>query len=191
MGRFRSQCADEPGKGRVGRGSTTKETAMPMGAMVTWELLTMKQIFYTLHFRGQASRSAEDATLLKTTATGTSCTMETVVGPTGVETTLHSAPGDLAFLESDVRLAGQDGFEGRGVLTFGDAGEHEIRFATFQAGRLEPSAVPAVMAGTVSWRVEGGSGRFESATGFITSTFTLTSSGELSEYHCGLIFIAD
>jgi hypothetical protein len=117
--------------------------------------------------------------------------METVVGPTGVETTLHPAPGDLAFLESEVHLAGQDGFEGKGVLTFGDAGEHELRFATVHAGHLGPSALPGVMAGTVSWRVEGGTGRFESATGFITSTFTLTASGELNEYHCGLIFIAD
>jgi hypothetical protein len=144
-----------------------------------------------MHFRGQASPSAEDATLLRTTGTGTSCTMETVVGPTGVETILHPAPGDLAFLESEVRLAGQDAFEGRGVLTFGDAGEHELRFATVQAGHLGPSALPDVLAGTVSWRVEGGTGRFESATGFITSTFTLTGSGELSEYHCGLIYIAD
>jgi hypothetical protein len=117
--------------------------------------------------------------------------METVVGPAGVETTLHPAPGDLAFLESEVHLAGQDGFEGKGVLTFGDAGEHELRFATVHAGHLGPSALPGVMAGTASWRVEGGTGRFESATGFITSTFTLTASGDLNEYHCGLIFIAD
>jgi hypothetical protein len=47
------------------------------------------------------------------------------------------------------------------------------------------------MSGTVSWRVEGGTGRFESATGVITSTFTLNGSGELSEYQCGLIFVAE
>ena len=115
--------------------------------------------------------------------------METVVGPSGVETTLHPAVGDLAFLESEVRLTDQDTFEGKGVLTFGDEGEHELRFATVQAGHLGPSALPGVMAGGVSWRVEGGSGRFESASGFIASTFTLTGSGELSDYHCGLIFI--
>jgi hypothetical protein len=117
--------------------------------------------------------------------------METVVGPTGVETVLHPAAGDLAFLESEVRLAGQDAFEGKGVLTFGDAGDHELRFTTVHAGHLGSTAVPGVMAGTVSWRVEGGSGRFESATGLITSTFTLSSSGELSDYHCGLIFVRD
>jgi hypothetical protein len=47
------------------------------------------------------------------------------------------------------------------------------------------------MAGTVSWRVEGGSGRFSTASGFIASAFTLSDSGEISDYHCGLIFLED
>jgi hypothetical protein len=117
--------------------------------------------------------------------------MHTAVGPRGAETTLVAAPGDLAFLESEVRLAGRDAFEGKGVLTFGEEGEHALRFSTVEAGRLGPSAVPGVLAGAASWRVDGGAGRFESASGFITTTFTLTDSGELSEYHCGLIFVGD
>ena len=108
----------------------------------------MRQIVYTMHFRGQSSPSDEDAAILRTTSSGTSCTMETVVGPTGVETVLHPAAGDLAFFESEVRLAGQDAFEGRGVLTFGDAGDHELRFTTVHAGHLGSTAVPGVMAGT-------------------------------------------
>lgn len=116
--------------------------------------------------------------------------METVVGPTGVETTLHAAPGDLAFLESEIRLA-QNAFEGKGVLTFGDEGEHELRFATVHAGHLASSALPGIMTGSVSWHIQGGTGRFQSATGLITSTFTLTESGEVSEYQCGLIFVAE
>jgi hypothetical protein len=117
--------------------------------------------------------------------------METVVGPGGVETTLHPAPGDLAFVESEMRVTGGDAFEGHGILTFGDEGENALRFKTVQAGHLAETVVPGVMAGTVSWHVEGGSGRFESATGVITSTFTLTASGDLNEYHCGLIFLSD
>jgi hypothetical protein len=117
--------------------------------------------------------------------------MQTVVGPTGVETTLHAAAGDLAFLESEIRLASQNAFEGKGILTFGDEGEHELRFATVHAGHLGPSAVPGIMTGSVSWHIQGGTGRFRSATGLITSTFTLTDAGELSEYHCGLIFVGE
>jgi hypothetical protein len=151
----------------------------------------MRQLVYTIHFRGQASPSAEDGKVLKLTSSGTSSTMETIVGPAGVETTLRPLTGDLAFLEAEVRLSGGDAFEGKGVLTFGDEGEHELRFATVHAGHLGPSAVPGLMSGSVSWHVQGGSGRFESATGLITSTFTLNELGELSEYHWGLVFVAD
>lgn len=151
----------------------------------------MRQLMYTMHFRGQASPSAENGKVLRLTSSGTSSRMETAVGPTGVETTLHATPGDLAFLESEIRLSGQDAFEGKGVLTFGDEGEHELQFATVHAGHLGPSAMPDIMTGSVSWHVQGGTGRFQSATGLITSTFTLTGSGDLSEYHCGLIFVAE
>jgi hypothetical protein len=151
----------------------------------------MRQVIYTMHFRGQASRSGDAATALRTTAIGTSCTINTVVGPGGVQTDLHAAPGDLAFLESQVQITPPDSFEGRGTLMFGDETEHVLRFSTIKAGHFGPSAMPGVMAGTVSWRIDGGGGQFASATGFITSTFTLSDSGELSEYHCGLIFLPD
>jgi hypothetical protein len=151
----------------------------------------MPQLIYTMHFRGQASPSADNARILRATSSGTSCTMETVVGSSGVETTLHPAAGDLAFLECEIRLAGRDTFEGEGVLTFGDEGEHALRFKAIQTGHLGPSTTPGTMAGVVSWRVDGGSGRFEAATGFVASTFTLNDSGELSDYHCGLLFLRD
>ena len=151
----------------------------------------MRQLTYTMHFRGQASASGADGKVLRMTSSGTSSTMETIVGPIGVETNLHPAVGDLAFLESEVHLVSEDAFQGKGVLAFGDEGKHELRFATVHAGHLGRSALPGVMTGSVSWHVQGGTGRFESATGLITSTFTLSDSGELSEYHCGFIFVTD
>lgn len=151
----------------------------------------MRQLTYTMHFRGQASPSVEDGSVLRTTGSGTSCTLETVVGPAGVETTLRAAPGELAFLECELRRAGAEAFEGNAVLTFGDEGEHELRLVSLQPGHLGPSPISGVMAGTVTWRVDGGTGRFEAATGLVTSTFTLAASGEVSEYHCGLLFVAD
>ena len=47
------------------------------------------------------------------------------------------------------------------------------------------------MAGTVSWKIEGGSGQFAHAQGFITSNFLLTESGDLSDYQSGLIFLPE
>jgi hypothetical protein len=117
--------------------------------------------------------------------------METIVGPNGVETTLRPAPGDMAFLESILRLSGEHSFEGEGVLTFGDESNQTLNFKTVHAGHLDRSAMPGVMAGSANWQVQGGTGRFQSATGLIASAFTLNESGELSEYHCGLIFVTD
>ena len=80
---------------------------------------------------------------------------------------------------------------GRAVSGFGGEGEHELRLSTVHAGHLGPSAIPGMLAGSVNWHIQGGTGRFQSATGLISSVFTLSGSGEFSEYHCGLILIVD
>ena len=151
----------------------------------------MRQLVYTMHFRGQISRSSGDGQTLRATSSGTSCTMQTVVGPSGVETNLQPAPGDLAFVETEIRLTGQELFEGSGVVTFGEDAEHTLRFSSGSTGQLRPSGLPGVLAGAVSWKVDGGEGRFASASGYIASTFTVTESGELSEYQCGLVFVSE
>jgi hypothetical protein len=151
----------------------------------------MRQVIYTMHFRGQASRSGDNASVLRTTSSGTSCTLNTVVRPNGVETTLHPAAGDLAFLESEVTLTPPDTFTGKGSLSFGEESEHALNFSAIGAGHLIPSAQPGLKAGAASWRIDGGKGQFASATGFISTTFTLTDDGDLSEYHCGMIFLPD
>ncbi len=153
--------------------------------------IAMREIVYTMHFRGQISRSTGNGGTLRATSSGTSCTMQTVVSPSGAETTVHSATGDLAFVETEIHMAGNEGFDGEGSLTFGDEAEHGLRFSSAKTGQLSQSGVPGVLAGAVSWRIDGGAGRFASASGFISSTFTVTQSGELSEYHCGLIFIPE
>jgi hypothetical protein len=148
----------------------------------------MRQVIYSMHFRGQASSSTDAAKTLKTTSSGTSCTMKTVVGPTGVETTLHPAAGDLAFLESQIHLSADHRFQGAALLSFGEDGQHGLQLQT-QDGHLMPSGITGMMSGSVTWKVTGGSGRFASATGFVASTFTLADDGELSEYQCGLVLI--
>jgi hypothetical protein len=151
----------------------------------------MREVIYTMHFRGQASRSGGDTTVLKATSSGTSCNMETVVRADGVSTTVHAVAGDLAFLECELRLTPPDRFDGTGTLSFGEASEHALRFTTVGGGHMERSAERGRMAGSASWRVEGGEGQFESATGFIASTFTIGDDGDLSEYHCGMIFMPE
>lgn len=117
--------------------------------------------------------------------------METVVRADGVSTTVHAVAGDLAFLECELRLTPPDRFDGKGMLSFGEGSEHALRFATIGGGHLERSEELGKMTGSASWRVEGGDGQFASATGLIASTFTISDDGDLSEYHCGMIFLPE
>ena len=92
----------------------------------------------------------------------------------------------MAYFESEVRM-GDDGFTESGTIAFGEAG-HSLKFNTLGKGQMAPSPDPKVMAGTVVWRVDGGEGQFEGATGLITSNFLFTDAGEVTDYHFGVIF---
>ena len=150
----------------------------------------MRQLVYVMHFRGQASPSADNDKVLRITSSGTSSTMETTVGAQGVDMVHHAAPGDLAFLEAEIHMTTPDSLNGSGVLTFGDEGEHELKLDSMHYGHLRRTSLSGLMAGSVSWQVSGSKGRFAGASGVITSTFTLSDAGELNEYQCGLVFLA-
>lgn len=147
----------------------------------------MPQIIYNLQFRGAAAAGAESG-IMKATTSATSCTMETIVGPDGVKGTFAPAEGGLAYFESEVRISSPEKFTESGTITFGD-GDHALRFTTVGEGHLGPSADPKHMHGCVIWKVEGGEGQFEGATGLITSNFTLSDTGEVVDHHLGLIFV--
>ena len=51
--------------------------------------------------------------------------------------------------------------------------------------------MPGLRHGMVTWELDGGSGRFEHASGRITSTFTLSDDGEVTDEQHGLIFLHD
>jgi hypothetical protein len=149
----------------------------------------MRELLYTMHYRGQASRSGDDQKVLRTTCSGTSCVIRTIVESDGLKTSLEAAPGDMAFLEAELHITSADSFEGKGTITFGDDSVHELNLKTSGAGHWGQRISPEAVVGTVTWRIESGQGQFGSATGYISSTFTLNDSGDLSEYHCGLIFL--
>ena len=151
----------------------------------------MRTILYNMHFRGRMSSATADATALRTTGSATSCIVTTTVLPSGVETDVRSSQGDLAFLDSELRVTGEDSFQEDGTIVFGDDSEHALRFSTAGPGHLKSSPDPRTLAGTASCNIRGGRGQFAAASGFITSTFTLTDSGELNDFHSGLIFLPE
>lgn len=151
----------------------------------------MRKIVYTMHFTGQTSRHVDDAELWRTTGSATSSVITTVILPAGVQTSLKASEGELAFIESELRLSGPDNYRESGEISFGDEGEHALRFSTLGHGYISKDLDPGLMAGTASWKVEGGEGQFANARGFITSNFTIDESGERSDFQCGLIFLPE
>ena len=147
----------------------------------------MRQILYCMHFKGQFSPAADEPRRIRVTSSAASCTVRTTVGPNGVTGSLEAAEGDLAFLEAELRLTGAHTFSGNGTITFGD--QHLLKFITTYEGQLRPSAVAQTAAGTVTWSVESGEGQFAKAQGQITSNFTLSESGEVNDYHFGILFL--
>ena len=87
----------------------------------------------------------------------------------------------------------------------GEEFEHQLPAPAVGAGEV-PAGLGAVLAELLGGQVlpaavfhghaseartEGGEGQFESATGFVASTFTIGDDGDLSEYHCGMIFLPE
>lgn len=149
-------------------------------------MLSMKHVIYSMQFKGTAAPAGDKK--MKATTSATSCSMESVVGTDGIESKFHPAEGGLAYFESEVHLTDTNAFTETGTISFGED-EHMLRFSTVGHGILGPSADPKYSAGAVTWKVDGGEGQFEGASGFITSNFLVMEDGEVTDYHFGVIFV--
>jgi hypothetical protein len=159
----------------------------------------VRQIIYAMRFSGHVTPVGTSPNVMKATTTAASCTWATVVGPDGLRTTLQQAAGGKATFESEVTFlggfessevtsAGEGGFKETGRITFGQ-GEHRLRFSTLGQGYIGPSTEPNLRQGAVMWQVEGGEGQFEGARGLITSNFSVSDAGEVTDYHLGVISV--
>jgi hypothetical protein len=148
----------------------------------------MKQFIYVMQFNGKAAPVAGSSNVMKASTSAASCTISTVVGPAGVNTTLQPASGGKATFESEVTVTGAGSFLESGNIRFGD-GNHRLRFSTVGQGYMGDSADPNLKHGTVTWRIEGGEGQFVQASGLITSNFTIGEAGDVTDNHFGVIFV--
>jgi hypothetical protein len=159
----------------------------------------MSQMIYAMQFNGEVRPLGTSPNVMKATTTATSCRFVTVVGPHGLQATLEPTAGKPTTFESEVTLlggfessdvtsAGEGGFKETGTITFGEGG-HRLRFSTIGQGYIGPSPEPNLRQGAVMWRVEGGEGQFEGAQGLITSNFTISDAGEVTDHHMGVIFM--
>jgi hypothetical protein len=147
-----------------------------------------QQIQYTMQFKGRAVPANDAGTILKATTTAPSCTITTQVGANGVSSSLQPTEGGQARFESQVTFTGEMSFQEEGSITFGDT-QHSLSFSTVGQGYIGPSADPQLKHGAVIWKVERGEGQFAGATGLITSNFFVSSTGEVTDNHCGVLFV--
>jgi hypothetical protein len=148
----------------------------------------VKQVIYTMQFKGSAAMKTGVPGVIKASTTATSCTLSSVIGPDGLTGVLLPAEGGKAAFESEVTLTGDTSFTETGTIRFGGS-NHSLRFSTVGQGFLGKSPDPALQHGSVMWRVEDGDGQFAGASGLITSNFTLSATGEVIDNHFGLIFV--
>jgi hypothetical protein len=83
-----------------------------------------------------------------------------------------------------VEVAGAESAIAR-LLSGGDA----VHISTVGEGFLGPSPDPGLLHGSVIWRIDGGEGVFEGASGLLTSNFVLAPDrGKVSEHQVATIF---
>lgn len=85
--------------------------------------------------------------------------------------------GDVVF-ESQVFLKGET-FDERGTIDF--TGHGKLTFETVGAGCLTPSLLVGKQAGVVCWRIIKGEGEFTGATGYVTSNFVVSATGDVMD----------
>lgn len=90
------------------------------------------------------------------------------VGPNGVG----------IIFESEIVMS-DDGFTETGSITLNGRGS--VTFDTIGIGEMGSSPEEGVMHGVIMWNITGGDGEFEGATGKITSNFTFSGTGAVTD----------
>ena len=112
----------------------------------------------------------------------------TAVAPGVLDAALASI-GEPVTADVQLTFADEQSFRLTGEIRFDD--EATLRFRTLHGGRLDPSPEPDVRHGTAVLEICGGSGRFDGASGRITSNFVVTADGEITDHHLGVVFVAE
>ena len=148
----------------------------------------MKQVTYCLQFKGNAAPKGDSEGVMELTAKATSESIRTSVLADGVESKIESQDGPPATFESIVTMKGDANFDETGSISFGD-GKSLLRFSTLGQGFVGASPEPGITCGAVVWKVEGGEGAFEGASGHITSNFSFNEAGEATDNQIGVLYV--
>lgn len=146
----------------------------------------MQQLLYAMQFRGEGAPADDGSMHAATRSPSTRITSS--VGPSGLGGKIERGDGGEATFTSQVRMTGDTSFMETGTIIFGDGNSFE--FSTIGEGYMGSSPVDGTAHGAVSWRIDSGTGQFSGATGIITSNFTFSAQGEVTDYQFGVIWLA-
>ena len=149
----------------------------------------MREIVFALEFTGRGGPAPGSRTRRQARTTAPSQAIHTTMAANGITTLVEVLPGEVAVLESRVERAPDGTFVEDGTITYGSAGS--ITFDTVGRGHVGPSADGRRSHGVVMWRVTGGDGRFAGAQGFITSNFTVTADGLVTDDQLARLYLPD
>ena len=149
----------------------------------------MRELVFALEFRGRGEPVPGSPTRRQARTTAPSQAWRAVLGPGGVSAAVEPVAGEAAVLESRVERAPDGSFVEDGTITYGRAGS--IAFDTVGRGHVGPAPDGNGSHGVVMWRVAGGDGRFAGARGLITSNFTVTADGQVTDDHVVRLYLPD
>ena len=149
----------------------------------------MREIAFALEFKGRGGPVAGSPSRRQARTTAPSQTLRTVLTASGITPSVEAAPGESAVLESTVERFPDGTFVEDGTITYGRAGS--ISFDTVGRGHVGPAAGGIGSHGVVMWRITGGDGRFASAQGLITSNFTVSPDGLVTDDHFTRLYLPE
>ncbi len=162
---------------------------------------------FVLQFRRNAStpnRDPEDAGVVtadpggepsqpthEKPAVGSGLIVTTRISNGAVRATVTPVPGDAAVMTTTVLLdrSGKT-FRESGTITFKGDSPSQLAFDTIGEGTvLGPVPGDKLTHGVVNWRITGGTGQFEGASGTISSSFLFDPDGTLFDNHLALVWL--
>jgi len=138
----------------------------------------MPELRYQLTFEGTVSPEDEMGSRMNI--------LSVAAIPPGLDAALTQG-GRSATLSATVETDDYGGFTETGEISFG-AGA--IRYSTRGEGFIEDTEEEDIQQGCVIRQVEGGSGIFENATGYIVSTFTVSEDAVIRDSQSAVVFVA-
>lgn len=147
----------------------------------------MRELVFALEFRGRGGPVPGSTTKRQARTTAPSQAWRAVLGPDGVIGAVEAVAGESAVLESRVERSPDGTFVEDGTITYGRAGS--ISFDTVGRGHVGPAPGGHGSHGVVMWRITGGDGRFAGAQGLITSNFTVSPDGLVTDDHFTRLYL--